>query len=145
MPFNHLQNKANLPDTRMNLSSVKTKYYENERLPRRRENKPNQTRSEAEIPTGELLEILKPGTKQTHPLSKLFFFFPFLCPGYNLPMQNWTIQKLLNWITEHFTDKGIDSPRLSAELHRTIYPIRQGGRQGAAWPTARFGKAGGGK
>jgi len=31
-------------------------------------------------------------------------------------MQTWTIQKLLNWITEYFTDKGIDSPRLSAEL-----------------------------
>jgi release factor glutamine methyltransferase len=31
-------------------------------------------------------------------------------------MQPWTIQKLLNWITEHFTQKGIDSPRLSAEL-----------------------------
>jgi len=31
-------------------------------------------------------------------------------------MQTWTIQKLLNWITEHFTQKGIDSPRLSAEL-----------------------------
>jgi len=31
-------------------------------------------------------------------------------------MQNWTIQKLLNWVTQHFTDKRIDSPRLSAEL-----------------------------
>jgi len=31
-------------------------------------------------------------------------------------MQNWTIQKLLNWITEHLTEKRIDSPRLSAEL-----------------------------
>jgi release factor glutamine methyltransferase len=31
-------------------------------------------------------------------------------------MNTWTIQKLLNWITEHFTEKGIDSPRLSAEL-----------------------------
>ncbi len=31
-------------------------------------------------------------------------------------MQNWTIQKLLNWITEYFTDKALDSPRLSAEL-----------------------------
>ena len=31
-------------------------------------------------------------------------------------MQNWTIQKLLNWMTEYFTDKGIDAPRLSAEL-----------------------------
>ena len=31
-------------------------------------------------------------------------------------MQNWTIQKLLNWITEHLTQKGIDAPRLSAEL-----------------------------
>ena len=31
-------------------------------------------------------------------------------------MADWTIQKLLNWMTGHFTDKGIDSPRLSAEL-----------------------------
>jgi len=31
-------------------------------------------------------------------------------------MENWTIQKLLNWITAYFTDKGIDAPRLSAEL-----------------------------
>jgi len=31
-------------------------------------------------------------------------------------MQTWTIQKLLNWMTEYFTDKGIDAPRLSAEL-----------------------------
>jgi len=31
-------------------------------------------------------------------------------------MNTWTIQKLLNWITKHFTEKGIDSPRLSAEL-----------------------------
>jgi release factor glutamine methyltransferase len=31
-------------------------------------------------------------------------------------MHNWTIQKLLSWMTEYFTDKGIDSPRLSAEL-----------------------------
>jgi release factor glutamine methyltransferase len=31
-------------------------------------------------------------------------------------MQNWTIQKLLNWITPHFEQKGIDSPRLSAEM-----------------------------
>ncbi len=31
-------------------------------------------------------------------------------------METWTIQKLLNWITRYFTDKDIDSPRLSAEL-----------------------------
>jgi release factor glutamine methyltransferase len=31
-------------------------------------------------------------------------------------MKNWTIQKLLNWVTKYLTDKGIDSPRLSAEL-----------------------------
>ena len=80
------------------------------------QNKPNQTQSEAQFPTGELLGIIKPGTKHTPRLSKLFLFFTFLCPSYNLAMQNWTIQKLLNWITEYFTDKGIDSPRLSAEL-----------------------------
>jgi release factor glutamine methyltransferase len=31
-------------------------------------------------------------------------------------MQKWTIQKLLNWITEYLTKKRIDSPRLSAEI-----------------------------
>jgi release factor glutamine methyltransferase len=31
-------------------------------------------------------------------------------------MADWTIQKLLNWVTEYLTEKGIDSPRLSAEL-----------------------------
>jgi len=31
-------------------------------------------------------------------------------------MESWTIQKLLNWITDYFTRKGIDSPRLSAEI-----------------------------
>jgi release factor glutamine methyltransferase len=31
-------------------------------------------------------------------------------------MATWTIQKLLNWVTEHLKDKGVDSPRLSAEL-----------------------------
>ena len=35
---------------------------------------------------------------------------------YNPAMQNWTIQRLLIWITEYFTEKGIDPPRLSAEL-----------------------------
>ena len=33
-----------------------------------------------------------------------------------LNMAPWTIQKLLNWITEYFTDKGLDSPRFNAEL-----------------------------
>lgn len=31
-------------------------------------------------------------------------------------MTNWTIRKLLNWVTEYLTGKDIDSPRLSAEL-----------------------------
>ena len=31
-------------------------------------------------------------------------------------MPEWTIQKLLNWTTDYFTEKGIDVPRLSAEL-----------------------------
>jgi len=31
-------------------------------------------------------------------------------------MSDWTIQKLLTWITEFLTQKGVDSPRLSAEL-----------------------------
>ena len=31
-------------------------------------------------------------------------------------METWTIQKLLNWVAGYFTEKGIDSPRLSGEL-----------------------------
>ena len=31
-------------------------------------------------------------------------------------METWTIQKLLNWMTEHFTGKGVDNSRMSAEL-----------------------------
>lgn len=31
-------------------------------------------------------------------------------------METWTIQRLLNWVTDYFTKKGVDSPRLSAEL-----------------------------
>lgn len=31
-------------------------------------------------------------------------------------MEKWTIQKLLGWITDYFGDKGVDSPRLSAEM-----------------------------
>jgi release factor glutamine methyltransferase len=49
-------------------------------------------------------------------LCELFLFFTFPCPSYNLAMQKWTIQKLLNWITEYLTERSIDSPRLSAEI-----------------------------
>ena len=83
----------------MNVTSVKTRDYENQRLCQRRQNKPNQTQFQSRLT-----------------LCEFFLFFTFLRPSYNLPMQNWTIQKLLNWTTEYFTDKGIDSPRLSAEL-----------------------------
>ena len=31
-------------------------------------------------------------------------------------MRSWTIQELLNWITDYFTEKGLDAPRLSAEM-----------------------------
>jgi len=94
-----MQNKANLLDAQMNVSSILTKYYENVPLRRRGENKPKQTQFH---------------TKCT--LFEFFLAFTFLCPSYNLAMQTWTIQKLLNWVTEYLTSKGIDSPRLSAEL-----------------------------
>ena len=83
---------------KMNANLYVIEDYENEAAFRPQNNKPNQTQF------------------QTHCLSKLFLAFTFLCPGYNLAMQTWTIQKLLNWITEYLTSKGIDSPRLSAEL-----------------------------
>lgn len=31
-------------------------------------------------------------------------------------MSPWTIQRLLNWTTQYFTDKALDSPRLNAEM-----------------------------
>jgi len=31
-------------------------------------------------------------------------------------METWTIQKLLNWVNEYFMGKGVEAPRLSAEL-----------------------------
>ncbi len=31
-------------------------------------------------------------------------------------METWTIQKLLNWVTQYLAEKSVDSPRLSAEL-----------------------------
>ena len=31
-------------------------------------------------------------------------------------METWTITKLLNWVRQYLTEKGIDSPRLNAEL-----------------------------
>lgn len=31
-------------------------------------------------------------------------------------MPDWTIQKLLNWVTQYFTNNNIDAPRLSAEI-----------------------------
>ena len=31
-------------------------------------------------------------------------------------METWTIQKLLNWMTDYFTQKSVDSPRVSAEM-----------------------------
>jgi len=83
----------------MNVNLYVIKEYENETAFRLEQNKPNQTQFQ---------------TQRT--LCEFFLFFTFLCPGYNLAMQTWTIQKLLNWVTEHFTKKGIDSPRLSAEL-----------------------------
>ncbi|MHC4110888.1 MAG: peptide chain release factor N(5)-glutamine methyltransferase [Planctomycetota bacterium] len=92
-------NEPKFKKDEMNVTSIKTKDYENISNWAICENKPKQTQYQ---------------TKCT--LCELFLFFTFLCPGYNLPMQNWTIQKLLNWMTEYYTEKGIDAPRLSAEL-----------------------------
>ena len=39
-----------------------------------------------------------------------------LCRNALSNMDTWTIQKLLSWVTEYLANKGVDSPRLSAEL-----------------------------
>lgn len=57
-----------------------------------------------------------PNLLQNRQFTKFFLAFTLLCLIYNLSMQNWTIQKLLNWVTEYLKEKGVDSARLSAEL-----------------------------
>ncbi len=120
-----MQNKANLLDAQMNVSSAKTMNYEQITMNNEPKNKPNlchrylchryQTQPVVTLPA---VSKVEPSnlfqTRRT--LCEFFLFFTFLCPRYNLAMQTWTTQKLLNWITEHLTEKGIDSPRLSAEL-----------------------------
>jgi len=73
------QNKANLLDAQMNVSSVITKYYENERLCRRGENKPKQTQ-----PVVSLSNLFQ--TRCT--LCEFFLFFTFLCPSSVLTNQS---------------------------------------------------------
>ena len=68
-PYKGVQNKPNFRKSQMNLTFCKRMFYENKSNWILGENKPKQTqlqtRSAAEIPTGELPGILKPGTKQT--------------------------------------------------------------------------------
>jgi len=102
-----MQNKPNLLSVskipKMNITSATIVNYINELRTTNDEliikNKPKQTQFQG-----------------TCTLFDFFLFFTFLCPSYNLAMQAWTIQKLLNWISEYLANKGIDSPRLSAEL-----------------------------
>jgi len=105
--------KANFKNAQMNITSVKTINYEQITMNNANKNKPKQTQSVVSLSS---LGLLMENLFQTHRLSNLFLFFTFLRPGYNLAMQKWTIQKLLNWITEYLIGKGIDSPRLNAEL-----------------------------
>jgi hypothetical protein len=109
-----MQNKPNFPDAQMNLSSVKTMNYEQITMNNANENKPNQTQPVVSLPA--VSKVEPSSLFQPARLSKPFLPFTFLCPIYNPAMQTWTIQKLLNWTTDHFTEKGIDPPRLSAEL-----------------------------
>ncbi|MBC8470449.1 MAG: peptide chain release factor N(5)-glutamine methyltransferase [Planctomycetes bacterium] len=96
-------NYKNLPRWR----SQKTKPIQTQFKANKAKNKPNLTQFKAKT---------NPNKPNIETAPKLFLAFTFPCPGYNLPMQIWTIQKLLNWTTEYLTGKGIESPRLSAEL-----------------------------
>ncbi|MFC1739808.1 peptide chain release factor N(5)-glutamine methyltransferase [Planctomycetota bacterium] len=91
-------NKANLKKAKMSLTLYITRAYENKWRFQTIESKPNS-------------KPIKPNFK-----TRLFWAFTFLCSIYNLAMQCWTIQKLLKWITDFFTQKQLDSPRLSAEI-----------------------------
>jgi len=81
-----MQNKANLLDTQMNVSSVTTKEYENKRLFRCPENKPNQTQPVVSL--SNLLQtnhpIFKISLKNPCFLDFLSFFHPFFISPYAL-------------------------------------------------------------
>ena len=110
-------NKANLQKAQMNVTKLLTKDYENKLNWALYENKANSNPIKAnKMPKQTQFKPKQTQFQTKCTLSKLFLFFTLLCTNYNLTMQNWTIQKLLNWTTEYFTNKGIDSPRLSAEL-----------------------------
>ena len=70
-----MQNKPNFRSNKRNTTFLLTKDYEqitmNNEPIKTNPNKAKQTRSEAEIPTGELLGIHKPGTNQTQPVVSL--------------------------------------------------------------------------
>ena len=87
----------------MNLTHYSTNRYDNNAdlltMQKQSQNKPKQSQFQASCT-----------------LRLFFLFFTFHRCIYNLAMQNWTIQKLLNWVTEYLTGKHIDSPRLAAEL-----------------------------
>jgi release factor glutamine methyltransferase len=84
--------------------------YENTGLEKQSQNKPNQTRFKPNS------NPIQTQFRTTRTPAEFFLFLTFLDPGYNPAMQSWTIQKLLSWLTAYLTEKGIDSPRLSAEL-----------------------------
>ena len=117
------QNKPNskpiqtqLPKSpRMNVSLSTTKDYACEQ--RKIKNEPNSKQTQPPVRLHSLSEAEGSNPFQAD-CTLCGFFLPFtlLCPNYNLAMQTWTIQKLLNWVTQYLSEKGIDSPRLSAEL-----------------------------
>ncbi len=84
------QNKANSnpisEKPKMNVNLYVIEDYENETALRLQKNKPKQIQFQ---------------TRCT--FCEFFLFFTFLCPT-NLAMQTWTIQKLLNWVTEYLTE-----------------------------------------
>jgi release factor glutamine methyltransferase len=117
-----MQNEPNFRKSQMNVNTFITMNYEQRTMNDEIKNKPNSNpkQSQYKPKTNPILsDICVAGQTQFQTgcaLYGFFLFFTFLCPGYNLAMQTWTIKKLLNWITKYLTDKCIDSPRLSAEL-----------------------------
>ena len=81
-----MQNKPNLPDAQMNISSVLTEYYENIPLHRRRQNKANSKPIQSQ--SKPIKPNFKPNAPKTNPIKANFkpvprcdstvFTFPFL-------------------------------------------------------------------
>jgi hypothetical protein len=111
------QNKPNLLDTQMNIGSVETKYYENSRLHRCDQNKPNQTQLT---------------------LCKRIYKNGKYVRVRQIPMHRWLMKAPRNKLVDHRDHNGLDNRRTNLRLATP----RENAQNRRAMLTSRLGLKG---